>query len=371
MKHVIMEADGRKAVAMREDGQFVTIRDRGYAAGQRLETLAGRKPRGISVWTKAVGAIAAALIVTAGAAAYAIPYTEMSLDVNPSIELRLNWFNRVISAGAVNGDAERVMDRLHLFNCDLATATERIASELAAQGYVDAEEEAQILLTSASGDTTRAREMLRTMTATMERTMERLRVRAEIFGECVSAEVQTRAREYGTTPGKLLLVEQYMLSTGDPGGVDIGEWLDKPVREIKAAIAMNGADPENGWSSAEEIVGNGYAGGDGSDNGYGGATPGTTDPGYHGGDKDDNGYGGNTLAPNDTGYSGGDKSDNGYGGATPGSTDPGYAGGDQSDNGYGGGDPTATPGQNGGPGGSESGNGTATPGGSGNGAGNH
>jgi hypothetical protein len=96
----------------------------------------------------------------------------------------------------------------------------------------------------------------------IEQKTEELRIRASVFGECVGQELVTLAREYDVSPGKLMLVEKYAISTGDPVNVDVSEWLDKPVKEIMAATKENkkaakGTDSAGNGNNANNGNGNG------------------------------------------------------------------------------------------------------------------
>lgn len=65
----------------------------------------------------AASVICAVLIFAAGAAGYSwirIPVSYVSIDVNPSIELGLNRYDRVVSAKAYNAEGEAILDELSL-----------------------------------------------------------------------------------------------------------------------------------------------------------------------------------------------------------------------------------------------------------------
>ncbi len=76
-----------------------------------------RYPRRRPAMRYAVSMICAVLILAAGAAGYSwvrMPVSYVSIDVNPSIELGLNRFDRVVSAKAYNAEGEAILDELSL-----------------------------------------------------------------------------------------------------------------------------------------------------------------------------------------------------------------------------------------------------------------
>ena len=330
MKNIVMEIDGRHAGVLNDAGDFIRIKNRDYRVGQRIE--ARRVPRLRRMRTAIAAAAAVLLLFAAGGTyAYCAPYSEVSLDVNPSIMLRLNYFNRVIDVDAMNDEARRVLEGLELINDDVETATGEVVDALSEKGYIKAGADAEFMVTANSQDQTRAREMLEAAERRIEQRTEEHRIRANVSGECIGRELVTRAREYGVSPGKLRLVEKYALSTGDPASVDVAAWLEKPVKEIVAATnenrkATQGSDSEenaaNGkGNSGDSDASNGKSGNSDAGNGNNGAVNGNNDGVGNGGDKD-NGSNGNkgsaTAAPNATpGAKSGDASQNGAGNGRP------------------------------------------------------
>lgn len=57
---------------------------------------------------------------------YFTPTVEISMDVNPSIELGINRFDRVISVNSYNDDGQELMDLLHIKHMDYAEAINQI-----------------------------------------------------------------------------------------------------------------------------------------------------------------------------------------------------------------------------------------------------
>jgi hypothetical protein len=307
MKNVVVEIQGNYAVIMNDTGEFKRIKNKAYEIGQRIElnTSKVRIPASLMKWLASTAA-AAILLLGGTAYAYNTPYTELSLDINPSIELSANIFNTIIDVTAMNEDAQRILDRLQLRDCDLQTAIQAITAELKAEGYLTDDEIAQIMVTACSQDQERAQTMLRDMIQALQQETARDQVRANIDGECIGAELKTRAREYGVSPGKLMLVERYAQSTGDPSSVNVEDWLGRSVKDILNAISENA---QNGQKNPD--TGNGYNGGDTSSNGYSGGN--TSGNGQNSGDSNQNGYSGGDT--NNNGYNGGE--DNGKNTSAP------------------------------------------------------
>lgn len=93
-------------------------------------------------WLKTACCIAAALVILAvGAfAANGIiskPVTVISLDVNPSIELKLRGSGRVAQAKALNDDAQKLLEGMELEGTDKNTAVNAIIGSMVRAGYLN------------------------------------------------------------------------------------------------------------------------------------------------------------------------------------------------------------------------------------------
>lgn len=106
-----------------------------------------RRPHSIP---RALIAACTVLLLTVGISGYALaqPVSYISIDVNPSIELSLNSFDRVVSAVAYNDDGAIVLDGLALKGLLYTEAIEQILGSNAMSAYLN--DDAALTLTVAS-----------------------------------------------------------------------------------------------------------------------------------------------------------------------------------------------------------------------------
>ncbi|HWQ51680.1 MAG TPA: hypothetical protein VN369_07755 [Terriglobales bacterium] len=226
MKTVIMEICGNTAVGLRDDGSFVRLRQRGYAVGQTVEM--GRRAGVIRL--AAACAAAAALLCGGTAAAVRLPYSYVTLDVNPSIKYTLNIFNRVLAISAVNEDAKTIVSAVEegrIAYARLDDAIEMTLAQCKTEGFIrpDEEEEDYVVLAVTSRSEGK--------TESLSHKLDALE-----YGEGnLSAKVvpttipqMEEAEQMGTTPGKLTIIGEMQETTGDTGTPD--KWIDVPVRDI-------------------------------------------------------------------------------------------------------------------------------------------
>lgn len=88
-------------------------------------------------------AVAAAVVILAlagvgvGAGAYYHVDSIIALDVNPSVELKINRGERVLEANAKNGDGELILKDMDLKNTDLDVAVNAIIGSMLKNGFID------------------------------------------------------------------------------------------------------------------------------------------------------------------------------------------------------------------------------------------
>jgi hypothetical protein len=301
MKAVVVEIKGHIAAVLSDDGCIEKVKNNNYAIGQviRMKEKTAIKTSKLKVWA----AVAAALVVLIGgtsALAYGTPYSYVSVDVNPSIELSLNMFDRVLSVKAVNDDGAEVLSQIdlnQLNNQNINTAITTIVDEISNEGYF-AEGEGGIIVAAASNDQSKADDLAQQLgetvnaavngetdpedptptpaESTVPETSEEpgttlppvspevtpdpnaspdpnatpdpsaTPVPAEGEDEDVEVEVIAvglervrEARELGVTPGKLNLVQKLQATTEDDAKYVTTEWVAKSVQEIQAEIKAN------------------------------------------------------------------------------------------------------------------------------------
>lgn len=96
-------------------------------------------------------AVAAVVIVFAAVgalASYLVPVSVISVDINPSVELNLNIFDRVIDAVAYNDDAEEILASVNIKNLDYEDAVDALLDNDIIASNIDSGGVAQITAAS-------------------------------------------------------------------------------------------------------------------------------------------------------------------------------------------------------------------------------
>lgn len=232
MKMVIVESEKKSAVVLRDDGQFIKIPQRGYRVGQTLEVLPA--PKSIRQLPRAAVAAVLALILLSGSGALAVrlPYSYVTMDINPSVKYTLNVFDRVLAISAVNTDAEAVVQALSQEDTayeKLDDVIEMTIAQCRTDGYLYKDAEDVVVLSVMS--------ISNSKTDTLAKALG-----SHSYGDgLISAEVVSstidalkNAEQQGTTPGKLAIISKMQEKTGNNGPA--ADWINAPVRDIISVV---------------------------------------------------------------------------------------------------------------------------------------
>ena len=139
MKGIVMEITGKYAVILTQDGQFMKIKAQpGMTVGAEIDTCmpsmasAARKPM------YRIASIAASflLVLGIGIFSYSMPYSYVDFDINPSIGLTANIYDRIIRVEALNDDGSKLIENKNLMHRKLDEGVTMLLSSAVEQGYL-------------------------------------------------------------------------------------------------------------------------------------------------------------------------------------------------------------------------------------------
>lgn len=136
----------------------------------------------------------------------------VSLDVNPSIELKTNYKERVIDATYLNEDGRKVLDGMELRGSDLNVAVNAIIGSMVKNGYIS-ELKNSILLTVDGQDKAKSIELQNKLSKEIDKLLNATFSSASVLSQALdSKEVQQKldklAEEYGISKGKAKLISE-------------------------------------------------------------------------------------------------------------------------------------------------------------------
>ena len=135
--------------------------------------------------------------------------TTISLDVNPSIEIRVNRHERVLEAVALNEDAKTVLEGMDLEGSDLNVAVNAVIGSMVRNGFISEVANA-ILISVDSTDAAAGKALQEKLTVEVSRLLHTQTFDGAVLSQTVEPEtgLVEKAEAFGITVGKAQLIEQ-------------------------------------------------------------------------------------------------------------------------------------------------------------------
>lgn len=177
-----------------------------------------KKNNRMKKWMQTVAACLAVLLLGGGGLlvqqAHAVT-SVVSLDVNPSIELRVNSREKVVSCHALNQEAQAVLEDMDggrdLKGVKADVAVNAIVGSLVRNGYLNSISSA-IMISVEDRDTARAEKLQRELTSTVDGVLQTSESRASVLTQTLTqdAGLERQARENSISTGKAALVNRVL-----------------------------------------------------------------------------------------------------------------------------------------------------------------
>ena len=168
-------------------------------------------------WTSLIAACLAVMLLGGGLfyqRANAVA-SVVSLDVNPSIELKVNRSEKVLSCTPLNEDAKAILADMSngadLKGAKLDVAVNAIVGSLVRNGYLDSISSA-IMISVEDKDTARAEKLQRELTSTVDGVLQTSEAKAAVLTQTLTQDAgrEQQARENNISTGKAALVNHVL-----------------------------------------------------------------------------------------------------------------------------------------------------------------
>ena len=169
-------------------------------------------------WTTLVAACLAVMLLCGGGVFYQQAHavaSVVSLDVNPSIELKVNRSEKVLACAPLNEDAKAILADMSngadLKGAKLDVAVNAIVGSLVRNGYLDSIS-STIMISVEDKDTTRAEKLQRELTSTVDGVLQTSEAKAAVLTQTLTQDAarEQQARENNISSGKAALVNRVL-----------------------------------------------------------------------------------------------------------------------------------------------------------------
>ena len=185
-------------------------------------------------WRKSLIAAAAALVLMAGVAAGYVQHQSnqkvfsiIGLDVNPSIELKINKAEKVLAITALNEDGEIILTGMDLKGVDLNVAVNALVGSMLNKGYIS-ELANSILISVENADRGQGSLLQQRLAEEINHLLQASSINAAVLSQTIDpdTELQALAKAYGISLGKASLIqkiaaENELLNIADLAGLSI------------------------------------------------------------------------------------------------------------------------------------------------------
>ncbi len=212
------------------------------------ETLFMKNPNKKSSVIKKIAAIAAAIAVVVCAAAVALnlnPKVDsvIGIDVNPSIEIRTDKDEEVISVSALNDDAAKIIEGMDFEGVDLNVTVNAVIGSMVRNGYIT-DLQNSVLVSVNNDDPEKQQKLLEDITKDINVILDESKIDGAVLSQAISdsADVAALAKEYGISEGKASLIS---LVSKNSDKNDFASLKDLSITELVLMGISDSTDSES------------------------------------------------------------------------------------------------------------------------------
>lgn len=170
---------------------------------------------------------------TGAYAYYQTPVSYLSLDINPSVELGINAFDKVVQVEAYNEDGEKILEEVDVIGSDVTEAVGELVSSADNNGYIAEDGSTVVSVTTETDNEEVATELETVAEEGVNSALEETEKEVVVHKDNIALARRDEARKLGITPGKLNLIQK--LQAVDPDAT-VEEYKDASVNEIMKTI---------------------------------------------------------------------------------------------------------------------------------------
>lgn len=139
---------------------------------------------------------------------YLAPNGYLSIDINPSIEIKTNRLNQVTSIDALNEDAKQLMAGYELTDRNLETVVHNIVDRIILAGYLASDKDNTILITA--DDSRHSNEISTTVNGIISDYLNQKQILAQVIPQYISLNSQSikEAHENYVSIGKMAIIKE-------------------------------------------------------------------------------------------------------------------------------------------------------------------
>lgn len=190
---------------------------------------------------------------------YKTPTSYISVDINPSVELGINAFGKVVTVKAYNTDGETIISGLQLVNSNVESAVRLIVKSASQNGFIKDDGSSFISVTAETNNEKKAEALIQDAQTGAEEAITAEDDQATILSDNTALNRRDEALALGITPGKLNLIQKLQeldptIQTDDYKGASVSDIQKKYTELKKEQNNKNGKDDKDDKNDIDVTV---------------------------------------------------------------------------------------------------------------------
>lgn len=211
----------------------------------------------------AAGIAAALLLMVGGVSAVGLWRLEntavasVSLDVNPSVEIKVNEKEKVVSVTALNEDGQQIIANMDFEGSSLEVTVNALVGSMLRQGYLSVSANS-VLISVESTDSEQAAALEQRLREEIGGLLESSGVSSAVISQQVDAdeELRTLAEEHGLSLGKAQLIRNITAQDSRYSFADLAELTINQLNLLSSGLPLQGIQRSGQASEAGYIGSN-------------------------------------------------------------------------------------------------------------------
>jgi hypothetical protein len=195
-----------------------------------LDKMQRRASKHPTRWIWAYSLLATAVFALIASGVYFVPTTFISVDINPSIVISTNMFDRVIHVETLNDDAYLLLSNVNLNGLTAERAVEVLTIEADKMGYLDLEGKEDAVIVTLYSTSANSQLKLDQLTRRIQIRFAEHNFSVGVITQGINAASKDLATQYSVSLGKVLFVDK--LVEKFPALGNAAQLYTKPVKEI-------------------------------------------------------------------------------------------------------------------------------------------
>ena len=195
------------------------------------------------------------LLMFVGLGMYYVPVNDIYLDINPSIEIKTNLFDKVIVVNAKNDDGTSIVNSIDIKNKNIDIAIDDIMNEMISQGFIKSDLKDNAILISVNAKSEeQAKKISESIDQSVNKKLNENNITAVVMKQELKSmkDLQALSKDTGVSVGKLQFIQKMIDKNNE--NIDASSLYNLKIKELLAYAEKNNLSTEDIVDEIEDII---------------------------------------------------------------------------------------------------------------------